>query len=132
MVAHIDMRDISEPTGDEVVAHNLDLACCVQNCGGNEEHQPIGVAELEGYELGIVVHREGNCGGLLRDEPCGIESGSGPASDAILVVLVVAVYLAGVARKEGRIMYLQAQRLEDGEYETGDSWKSGGHDTSTQ
>lgn len=82
VVAHIDVREVGDPTGDQVVAHDLDLGGRVQHSGGDEEHQPIGVAQLERHELGVVVNRRRQAGGgLFRDEPGWVEGRSGPTCE---------------------------------------------------
>lgn len=82
VVAHVDVADVGQPAGHQVIAHNLDLGRRVQHGAGDEEHQPVRVAELECHEPGVVVHGSGGQRRLLCDEPGRVEGCAGPPGDA--------------------------------------------------
>lgn len=85
VVAHVDVADVGQPAGHQIVAHDPDLGRRVQHGAGDQEHQAVGVAELEGHEPGVLAHGSAAAGGggLLCDEPGWVEGRAGPTCDAV-------------------------------------------------
>lgn len=67
-----DVPNVSDEQGDEVVAHDPQLAGRVEDGHADEEEEEVGVAELLGDEEGVGAAGEGapwRGGELFGDEP---------------------------------------------------------------
>lgn len=84
VAAESDMTNVAEPQRDEVVAHNLDLGRCEENCEADKGHEQIEVAQLQGQD--DAVWRDGKrhlLRDLFRGEPGRIADGAEETRQAV-------------------------------------------------